>query len=529
MASSRSPFLLLLLVFSISICFGSLAEARAVSLSPFASSWRRMLRVGDAASYEARRDGDTTRMDPLMHLDEYRGGYNLTNRHYWSSLILTGVSGYAIGISWLVVGATFGLFLAFTKLCVKEMDLQKTSTSSSNGCYQWFVAAAIFLTVLAIVAVGLVLGGSTKFHARASTIVEIIMDTANDASKTIQNTTGAMEDIKDTLESSSGSTETTLFLTTMSQKLDDEAGKIEMQARRNRRLIDKGLKIVYIITTATISSILVAIVALSVSGSFRLRQPLYWLISLCWLLTALCWMFFGMYFFLDKFSTDTCTALDNFQEDPNNSSLSSILPCDKLLSAKSVLSGVGAGVYDLVNQVNANISLLQMTTHMNLLFVCNPFSAPPEYSYQPNECPTNTIRIGDIPKVLRAFACIDPNNGSCTDMGIPISSSEYKTVEDYTTSVQGLLDAYPGMESLIECQSVKDAFSRILVDHCGPLKRYVRMVWSAAAFLAAIMVVVVLVWTVAAIRDRHLPESNSSSRGRPAHATKAREIQKIDR
>ena len=52
-----------------------------------------------------------------------------------------------------------------------------------------------------------------------------------------------------------------------------------------------------------------------------------------------------------RFEGDTCTALEDFQQDPYNSSLSSILPCNELLSAKSVLSDVGAGIYDLVNEV----------------------------------------------------------------------------------------------------------------------------------------------------------------------------------
>lgn len=60
-----------------------------------------------------------------------------------------------------------------------------------------------------------------------------------------------------------------------------------------------------------------------------------------------------------RFSGDTCTALENFQLNPENNSLSSILPCDELNSAKSVLYDVSAGIYNLVNEVN---SLTQSNT-----------------------------------------------------------------------------------------------------------------------------------------------------------------------
>lgn len=94
------------------------------------------------------------------------------------------------------------------------------------------------------VASGLVLGGNAKFHSRAKAVVNIIMKTANEASNTIHNTTGAMKTIRDDLEATSEGNGASVFLTSTSEKLDDEAAEIQKQARKNRRLIDKGLKIV---------------------------------------------------------------------------------------------------------------------------------------------------------------------------------------------------------------------------------------------------------------------------------------------
>uniref|UniRef100_A0A9I9E6N0 Uncharacterized protein n=1 Tax=Cucumis melo TaxID=3656 RepID=A0A9I9E6N0_CUCME len=66
-----------------------------------------------------------------------------------------------------------------------------------------------------------------------------------------------------------------------------------------------------------------------------------------------------------SFSSDTCKTLEIFQENPNNNSLSSILPCEKLLTAKSVLT-----------DVNTQIAI----------------------SYPDIALGSNTIRIGDIPE-----------------------------------------------------------------------------------------------------------------------------------
>ncbi|XP_039038876.1 uncharacterized protein LOC120176522 [Hibiscus syriacus] len=96
---------------------------------------------------------------------------------------------------------------------------------------------------------------------------------------------------------------------------------------------------------------------------------------MCWILTILCWLFFGVYFFLEKFSGDTCTALENFQENPYNNTLSSILPCDELLSAESVLSDVSAGIYNLFNEhydFNSSGELKHISAASNN--ISNPFS-----------------------------------------------------------------------------------------------------------------------------------------------------------
>lgn len=96
-------------------------------------------------------------------------------------------------------------------------------------------------------------------------------------------------------------------------------------------------------------------------------------------------------------------------------------------------------------------------------------------------------------KVLKLLTCSDANNGTC-ESGQFLSHTNYKTVEAYSSSIQNLLNAYPSMESLVECESVKDAFSEILLKHCKPLKRYVKMVWVSMLILSIIMLFLILIW-----------------------------------
>ncbi|XP_022145786.1 uncharacterized protein LOC111015167 [Momordica charantia] len=450
---------------------------------------------------------DTVRVDPLNHFKKYRGGYNITNKHYWTSTIFTGVAGYGIGVVWLLCGIAYGGFLGATLWCCKGRAKKKMKKMPHCGqkFYLWTILLASFFTILAIVGCGVVIGGSSRFDREAKEVVKIIIETANGASKTIQNTTSAMKDMITNLEASNGNEQTSAILTSTSHQLDAQAANIQWHATKNRHLIHKGLNIVYIVTMVTICLNLGAVIAVLVFWIHRLQRLFHIFILLSWFLTVLCWIFFGLYLFFHNFSSDTCTALEMFQENPNNNSLSSILPCEQLLTAKSVLTGLSSEIYELVNQVNTQIAV----SYPDISLVCNPFSAPPYYEYQPQNCAANTIRIGDIPKVLKLLTCSDESSGGggCEN-GQFMSNSEYKTVEAYTNSIQDFLNVYPGMESLVECQTVKDAFSNILEHHCKPLDQYAHMVWAGLAFVSVVMVCLVLIWTIKANLEQNLPNSS---------------------
>ncbi|CAN4076916.1 unnamed protein product [Withania somnifera] len=462
---------------------------------------------------EKEQSNDTVRIDPLKNFKKYRGGYDITDKHYWSSTIFTGIYGYAIAVIWLLCGVGYGLFLLASTLCCKRKNrkLKKRSTCHyKHDCYLWLILSAIFLTILAITATGLVLGGNAKFRSRTNRVVDIIIDTADGASETIYTTTEAMREMKSGLEGTDIGQEAANFLIPTSMSLDRQADDIHKEARKNRRLIDKLLKIVYIVTTVVISLNLVDVIALSAFGMLKFRRTLNLLIALCWIFTALCWFLFGIYYFLDNFAGDTCTALENFQSDPYNSSLSSILPCDELISAESVLYDVSQGVHEIVNQVNQRLS----TEYGNVAQICNPFSGPPQYNYEPGNCSFTTIRVGDLPRIFKMLTCTDPD---CKG-GVMISPRDFNTVEAYTTAVQKILDVYPGMENLTQCETVFNAFDDIIDKHCKPLKRSAHLVWGGLVFLSVVMVALVLAWSFKAQLEENHNNLDSSVKPHSAEA-----------
>ncbi|CAN1833585.1 hypothetical protein LINPERHAP1_LOCUS33824 [Linum perenne] len=325
-----------------------------------------------------------------------------------------------------------------------------------------------------IVASGVAIGGTSKFHVNAKKAVNIIIHTADEASETIYNATSAMTGISRTLENSAANQSSTAaaaasasaFLTSTSGRLDSEAATIQKEARDNERLIKLALTVVHVISLVVVSVNLAA--ALALSGYF---YRIFWFF---WFLMALSWFLFGIYYFLQNFSKDTCNALEKFEQDPYSSSLSSMVPCDALEEARPILVEVREGIYDIVSRINDAVSTIPEAITNNVQ-ICSPFSPPPNYHYV-DDCPPSSISIGEIPKALEQF----------------LSENDYRVVEGYASSIQSLVDAYPGMLSLVECESVRVSLSEIVSRHCQPLRKNVKVSWAALVALSCLDLVLLL-------------------------------------
>lgn len=472
----------------------------------------------------------TQRIDPLDHLKKYKGGFNITNKHYWSSAVFTGKFGYIIGAAWLVGGLIYTAVLLISSLCFsKKRKFERTRRNSFKRGSNFYLIFTILFTLLAIIFSGVALGGSSMFHSRAIRVKNIVLETVNNASGTIYTVTEAVKILQNDTQLGNN-VEDSKSLELASKRLNDEARRMERKAERIMYWVSKGLNILNAVTIATVSLNIAAMIALLVSGVLRLPRIVRMLIILCWLLTFLFWAYFGLYYFFGKFAGDVCIALDEYKQNPEKSTLSSILPCNDRGSAATTLHAVSERVHDLIQQVNSNITSLK-SSFPELKYICNPFSGPPEYNYQAENCSSETITIGQIPQVIENFACLESDEGGC-EAGEFIPAHVYDDVRLYTKSMQDILDSYPVMKSLIDCQLVKDAFSNILLNQCQPLKKYVHMSWVSLVVLSTFMVILILLWESETRRNHKLRSSDgsvqpSSTPREPIENDDAEEIEKF--
>ncbi|CAM0874980.1 unnamed protein product [Alopecurus aequalis] len=468
-----------------------------------------------------RSDSDlsrrTRRIDPLDGLRKYEGGYNITNEHYWSSTIFTGRSGYIIAALWIISGILFTGFLLASKIFIAKRHERYDGMDYFLDRYHlWSVVLFILLAACSITASAIALHGAVRFHSRAESIKEIVGRTALEATATIYNITGAIERMENTSKLYSNSSQAFDHLNSTVVALNSEAVEIQAKAEKNMRLVSKGINTLELVTILTVALNLVAALVLLVGRALRLQKLYYFCIALCWVLTALFWMYFGLYYFLDKFAGDTCAALEEYQLNPKNSTLGSIIPCSEKFSGSVLLHDVGAGIHDIIDQVNSNIYSIKSEYGVRQLdYICNPFTGPPEYRYRPENCASGEATIGDIPQILKRLTCSDLGGGAHCAPADLSSAIDYDKVQTYTGSIQNVLDIFPGTERLVSCELVKAGFADIVGNQCAPLRRGARATWAALAALSSAMALLVL--ASAALRrsqtsdDRHSVRHLTSS------------------
>lgn len=92
------------------------------------------------------------------------------------------------------------------------------------------------------VASGMVLGGSSKFHSRVKSIKNLIVETSQEASQTINNVTKAIGDME-SVAAQYGSLEGSSYLNSRSQILNDEAANMQQKTEKSMRLVDRAIGI----------------------------------------------------------------------------------------------------------------------------------------------------------------------------------------------------------------------------------------------------------------------------------------------
>ncbi|KAI3958909.1 hypothetical protein MKX01_023585 [Papaver californicum] len=428
------------------------------------------------------------RPNPLHGFKAYNGGYNITNRDYWASVAFTGVHGYAMAGIWVLIGLGIGVFLILKNYCMRSSRSSSNIAEHSNFYYIIPFFLVLLFTCLAIIASGFTLAANKNFFGRTKKMEDSILGAAGNAHRSIRKVSRAMNEMQRLLRPYNESAFSRLNWT--SRKLQRESQNIQRIVVKNRHKIDLATKILQGATTGVISINMVLVLVLLL---------LHWRP--------------GLIIFLD----DTCSAFKEFEQNPNNNSLNSVIPCLSQAYADHIMVEIGSTIHKFISKLNTKVQGMSQVLGLSdneselpseVLKVCNPFSGAPNFFYDPTRCSENAIPIGDIPNVLAKFTCHQNHSsktGSTSCKRDPtkfITEALYDMAWAYTQTVQGLINVFPDLRNLTECTFVKDTFSDVVLHQCRSLKISIKLLWVSTLSVSIVMVVLLLVWVVKMFQDR---------------------------
>ncbi|CAN4079785.1 unnamed protein product [Withania somnifera] len=450
------------------------------------------------------RDEISRRHDPMRHWKSYNGTYNLGDKHYWASAAFTGIHGYAIAGIWLLFGLAFGGYMIFKYF-------QGNSTTPiveyPPSSYILMFSMVVLFTILAIVANSVILAANNGFDHRVERLRQTIFNVGGDTRHTIRRVIKVLLSMQ-------------ILLRPYNSQADEMLNVITHRLRRGsitiQQFVDKTLHVSNeAIRTLYVTNIVVVTVNLVLLVSALVLLVWHWplgfiiIIFCCWILTTLSWVLTGFDFFFHTFAEDTCSALDDFQQNPQNNSLQIILPCAKSGASDKIFVQIGFTVHNFITQLNSKLRELQglglndiRENSIGTRGVCDPFSGPPNYSFTPDPCPKDTIPIGELKYILSIATCHGENStGNCTVEGRFIPHASSTMLFAYTQSIQELIEIFPDLLNLSQCSKVKQAFANILQYQCRPFRRSARMLWSSMLSLSIIMVLLVLTYIAKAHQE----------------------------
>ncbi|RZC82022.1 hypothetical protein C5167_044593 [Papaver somniferum] len=240
----------------------------------------------------------TFRKDPLDNMKRYRGGWNISEKHYWASVGFTAVPLFAIAAIWFVL---FGITLCF--ICTCYCCCPREPYGYSRLAYALSLIFLIFFTIMAIIGCVVLYTGQGKFYGSTTRTFGFILEKGDVVVNNLRN-------ISEYLDSAQNITIDRVFLPSdMQTKIDDIQTKINSSANslatrtdNNKDKIQDALdtvRIVLIIVSAVMLFLAFLGFLFSILG---MKFIVSILVIIGWILVAGTFILCGIFLLLHKYT-----------------------------------------------------------------------------------------------------------------------------------------------------------------------------------------------------------------------------------
>nr|GEU65233.1 ion transport domain-containing protein [Tanacetum cinerariifolium] len=416
----------------------------------------------------------TKRPDILNRFKKYRGGWDITNKHYWASVGFTGAAAFIIAIIWFVF---FGLAMITHHYFRWRIDIKgKESQRSQILC----LVLLIVFTLAAATGCILLSVGQDEFHSEAIDTLNYVVNQSDYTVQTLVNITGYLalaktvnvaqfylpSDVKDSIDK----------LNIDLNKASDTLGRKTHQNSQKIRTVFDAVRSSMI--TVAIVMLLVSILGLYLSILGH-KNAIHLFTIGGWLLVVVTLLLCGVFVILNNAISDTCMAMGQWVNHQHaETALSNILPC--------------------VDQSTTNQTLYKSKQSGPLMpYVCTPYDS----QLQERECSSEEVSMSNASLVWQNYTCTVTESGLCTSTG-RLTPEMYQQLTGAVNISYALQHYTPPLLSFQDCNFVRETFTTITSNHCRPLQRHLHLVNAGLVLVSVGIMLSLALWIVYANRPQ---------------------------
>ncbi|PKA63502.1 hypothetical protein AXF42_Ash005397 [Apostasia shenzhenica] len=454
--------------------------------------------------------GRTRRPDVLDKFRTYKGGWDINNKHYWTSVGFTGAAGFILALLWLL---SFVIALASYNCCKWRMIVKERRSAGSEQ--RICLMLLLLFTCAASIGCILLSIGQDEFHDE---VLDTLSFVVNQSDFTVQ----ILRNVTDYLSIAKTISVDQFYI---SSKVQNEIDKLDVDLISaadtvSHKTADSSEKIRRAINNVRAVLILIAVLMLLLSiigfvlSNLGYKHAIYVFITSGWLLVAVTLVLCGIFVILNNVVGDTCNAMDEWVSYPQaETALSNILPCvdqqttnQTLYQSKEVI----LQLVSLVNSVIRSIANSNTGSHGSYFFnqsgslmprLCSPYNS----NLRSRNCQPDEVSFSNASLVWENYICVVSSSGACTSVGRITPTMYMQLVTAVNASFA--LDHYtPLLLSLQDCNFVRETFNAITAHFCPHLRRDLRVVNAGLVTISISIVLCLILWIFYANRPRREDE-----------------------
>ncbi|KAG9150907.1 hypothetical protein Leryth_003040 [Lithospermum erythrorhizon] len=450
----------------------------------------------------------TYRMDPLDHFRYYNGGWNISNKHYFSSVAYTSAPLIITAAVWFVV-IGLGLLLSCLYFCC----CRHQRYGYSKPAYTCSLIFLILFTIVAVVGCILLYIGQGKLHDSTTDTLDYVVHQSDYTVSNLRNVTPYLNAAKQAeVEQIFLPQETQDKIDQLIRLIDSSAYKLETETKKNKdfiqSVIDSAVR--HELTTVSVVMLILALLGFLLS-IFGLRVLVYILTVIAWILVAGTFVVSGLFFILHNAAGDACLAMNQWVENPtSHTSLDDLLPCVDQTTAQQSLNQSKDVVFILVQSVNmiiTSVANIDPPSFVPILYynqsgpqvpiLCNPFNQ----DKTDRNCESGEQDFSNAPQVWKNYVC-QVSLENCITVG-RLKPKLYDEMASIVNITYGLYHYSPFLTDLVGCHFVRDTCNEIHDNYCPELLKYSEWVFICLVVVSAAVAISLICWGVYARERRH--------------------------